>query len=57
MRIEPYVLPKLTLTGRTTERTDVRVLQVVYEFEHAEWPVYAGQEVDVFIEAAPVGEP
>ncbi len=57
VRIEPYVLPKLTLTGRTTERTDVRVLQVVYEFEHAEWPVYAGQEVDVFIEAAPVGEP
>jgi multidrug efflux pump subunit AcrA (membrane-fusion protein) len=56
VRIEPYVLPKLTLTGRTTERTDVRVLQVVYEFEHAEWPVYAGEEVDVFIEAAPVGD-
>lgn len=55
-RIEPYVVPKLLLTGRTTERTDVRVLQVVYEFEHADFPVYAGEEVDVFIEAAPLGD-
>lgn len=51
LRIEPYVLPKTALTGKTTERTDVRVLQVIYEFNRRSWPVYDGQQVDVFIEA------
>jgi hypothetical protein len=31
----------------------VRVLQVVYSFERAALPVYVGQQMDVFIEAAP----
>lgn len=51
VRIEPYVLPKTLLTGRTTERTDMRVLQVIYGFDRGARPVYAGQEVDVLIEA------
>jgi len=53
-RIEPYVLPKSVLTGSGTERTDVRVLQVIYGFDRADWPVYVGQEMDVFIEAPPI---
>lgn len=49
--IEPYVTPKTSLTGQSTERLDVRVLQVVYSFERSALPVYLGQQMDVFIEA------
>lgn len=56
--IEPYVTPKTSLTGLSTERTDVRVLQVIYSFERGTLPVYLGQQMDAFIEvpAAP-GKP
>jgi len=50
VRIEPYVIPKKSLTGENTERVDTRVLQVIYRFDPPEFPVYAGQQVDVFIE-------
>ena len=30
--VEPYVIPKHSLTGGSTERVDTRVLQVVYSF-------------------------
>lgn len=49
-RIEPYIVPKRSLTGDNTERVDTRVLQVIYRFEKPEFPVYVGQQVDVFIE-------
>lgn len=49
--LEPYVVPKPAFTGRGTERTDTRVLQVLYSFERADQPVYAGQQLDVFIES------
>jgi len=51
--IEPYVLPKSTLTGQSTERTDRRVLQVIYSFDRGELNVYIGQQLDVYIEAEP----
>lgn len=51
--IEPYIIPKTSLTGLSTERTDTRVLQVLYSFPSGELPVYVGQQLDVFIEAAP----
>src|SRR5262249_20895840 len=54
-RFEPYVIPKVSLTGQSTERTDTRVLQVIYSFDPAALPVYVGQQVDVFIEAPPIG--
>lgn len=50
VRIEPYVIPKKSLTGENTERVDTRVLQVIFRFERPPFPVYAGQQVDVFIE-------
>jgi HlyD family secretion protein len=53
VRFEPYVIPKPSLTGRSTERTDMRVLQVIYSFPHANLPVYVGQEMDAFIKAPP----
>lgn len=52
-RIEPFVIPKVSLTGASTERVDTRVLQVIYSLKRPESPpVYVGQQVDVFIEAA-----
>lgn len=51
-RIEPFVIPKTSLTGASTERVDTRVLQVIYSLKRpADTPVYVGQQVDVFIEA------
>jgi RND family efflux transporter MFP subunit len=51
VRFEPFVIPKTSLTGDTTERVDTRVLQVIYSFDRGELPVYVGQQMDVFIEA------
>jgi RND family efflux transporter MFP subunit len=49
-RIEPYIIPKASFTGQTTERVDTRVLQVLYQFEKADLPIYAGQVLDVFLD-------
>ena len=54
VRIEPYVIPKTSLTGSSTERVDTRVLQVIYSFDEGALPVYVGQQMDVFIEAPSV---
>ena len=52
VRIEPYVVPKTSLTGSSTERVDTRVLQVIYSFERpADRPVYVGQQVDLFVKS------
>ncbi|MGQ0811945.1 MAG: efflux RND transporter periplasmic adaptor subunit, partial [Nitrospiraceae bacterium] len=49
VRIEPYVVPKKSLTGDNSERVDTRVLQIIYRFDRPAFPVYAGQQLDVFI--------
>lgn len=51
VRIEPYVVPKRSLTGDSNERVDTRVLQVIYRFDPRMLRVYVGQQMDVFIEA------
>jgi len=48
--VEPYVVPKRSLTGDSTERVDTRVLQALYSFDRAKLPAYVGQQMDVFIE-------
>jgi HlyD family secretion protein len=53
VRVEPYVIPKKSLTNDSTERVDTRVLQVIYAFAPGERSVYVGQQLDVFIDAAP----
>ncbi len=53
LRIEPYVVPKRSLTGDSLERVDTRVLQIIFEFDRPKFPVYVGQQVDVFIKRAP----
>ena len=50
VRIEPYILPKKSLSGDSTERVDTRVLQVIFRFQSPGFPVYVGQQMDVFIE-------
>lgn len=50
-RIEPFMIPKRSLTGSSDERVDTRVLQVVYSFDKLpNFPLYVGQQVDIFIE-------
>jgi len=49
-RIEPYIIPKASFTGDTTERIDTRVFQVLYRFEKKGMPIYPGQILDVYIE-------
>jgi HlyD family secretion protein len=51
VRCEPYVLPKKSLSGDTSERVDTRVLQVIYAFAPKDFPAFVGQQVDVFIKA------
>jgi HlyD family secretion protein len=51
VRFEPYVLPKTSLTGDSTERVDTRVLQVIYSFHRGNLPIYVGQQMDVYIDA------
>lgn len=51
VRIEPFVIPKRSLTGASTERVDTRVLQVIFRFANdPARPVYVGQQMDLYIE-------
>ena len=50
VRIEPYILPKKSLSGESTERVDTRVLQIIFRFENPAFPVYVGQQMDVFLQ-------
>ncbi len=54
IRFEPYVVPKRSLTGDSTERVDTRVLQVIYAFPGDALPVFVGQQMDVYIKSAPL---
>jgi HlyD family secretion protein len=50
-RIEPLVIPKMSLTGSSKEKVDTRVLQVIYTFDPPkDLSLYVGLQVDVFIE-------
>jgi RND family efflux transporter MFP subunit len=55
VRFEPFVIPKKSLTGDSTERVDTRVLQVIYRVEDDALSLYVGQQMDVFIQAPTVG--
>jgi hypothetical protein len=51
VRHEPKIIPKPTLTGEQTERVDVRVLSVIFQFaeEKDQAKVFVGQQLDVYI--------
>jgi len=53
VRFEPFVVPKRSLTGDSTERVDTRVLQIIYRVDRDDVPLFIGQQLDVFIDAVP----
>src|SRR5215469_5400311 len=55
VRFEPFVVPKKSLTGDSTERVDTRVLQVIYRIDDNNLPLFVGQQMDVFIDASNQG--
>jgi multidrug efflux pump subunit AcrA (membrane-fusion protein) len=55
VRFEPFVVPKRSLTGDSTERVDTRVLEVIYRVDGDAVPLFIGQQLDVFIDAARPG--
>jgi HlyD family secretion protein len=54
VRFEPFVVPKRSLTGDSTERVDTRVLQVIYRVERDDLPLFVGEQLDVFVDAGRV---
>src|SRR5216683_280760 len=54
VRFEPFVIPKRSLTGDSTERVDTRVLQIIYKVERDDLPLFVGEQLDVFIDAGRV---
>ncbi len=60
VRIQPFVVPKRSLSGDTVERVDTRVLQVIYSIEEDDRSVFVGQQMEVFVredekQTAPTG--
>lgn len=56
VRTEPYVVPKTSFTGSGTERTDTRVLQVIYSFDPSVIGLYIGQQLDVYVQARDISD-
>lgn len=55
VRFEPYVIPKKSLTGDSTERVDTRVLEVLYSFRPPKGThLFVGQMMDVYVQAKPL---
>jgi hypothetical protein len=50
VRVEPRIVPRLSLSGAATERVDSRVLQVVFALPATATGLYVGQQVDVFLD-------
>ncbi len=51
--VEPYVIPKQSLTGSNAERVDTRVLQVVYSLpDERPVAVFVGQQMDIYMKAS-----
>lgn len=47
VRVEPLVVAKRNLSGRTSELIDTRVFEILYEVEKGERPLWPGQQMDV----------
>jgi HlyD family secretion protein len=48
---EPFIVPKTALSGLSTEKTDTRVLQILYTIpQKVNFPLFVGEQLDVFIE-------
>jgi len=51
VRTEPLLIPKRSINGNVNERIDTRILQILYRVDaNGSNPLFAGQQVDVYIE-------
>ena len=50
VRVQPYVVPKRSLSGGNVERVDTRVMQLIYAMEEGSEEIYIGQQMDVFLQ-------
>lgn len=55
VRFEPQAVPKRNLNGGA-ERIDTRVVEAIYAFDPTALPAFVGQQMDVFVTAAPIGQ-
>lgn len=54
VRIEPKIVPKISISGANAEKIDSRVLQVIYSFDGSlNLGILVGQQMDVYIENNP----
>lgn len=52
VRVQPYISPKIELSDQRQELVDVRVLPIIFSFDHPEaLHVYPGELVDVYVQA------
>lgn len=56
IRFEPQATPKRNLNGGA-ERIDTRVIEAIYAFNPNALPAYVSQQMDVFVDAAPIARP
>jgi RND family efflux transporter MFP subunit len=54
VRFEPLLIPKSSLANTGNEVIDTRILQIIYAFDNKNLGAYAGQQMDVFIQAEPL---
>lgn len=51
VRVEPFIIPKTSLTGSSIERVDTRVLQIIYRCPYSTTnALYVGQQLDLYLE-------
>lgn len=51
VRVDPFVIPKRSLTNSQREMVDTRVLEIIYRVKDPNSTLYVGQQLDVFIES------
>ncbi len=56
VKYEPYVIPKKNLSGNVNEKIDVRVLELIYEFDNSRVGAIPGQQMDIYIQEKVVRE-
>ncbi len=54
VRVEPLVTPKRALSGFAQERVDTRVMQIIFKVEPGSTSIMIGQQVDIYIDGAPM---
>jgi len=53
VRVQPYLQPKISLSGDTIEQVNTRVLNTIYKIENPDLPFYPGEMLDVFLDVTP----